>query len=139
MLWCLYHGVFPFLGWLRLHLLMQPWPSPRAGCASVKRLRRDLKSSKIARARREAVLLLFGWKLLDARRGAAPLSHGGSRAIGFRPAGGEQERRGFSKKQRRAVTTNFVAQLAFWKITAPFRRRASRHATTQCHAMNVAL
>jgi hypothetical protein len=31
------------------------------------------------------------------------------------------------------------AIMRFWKITAPFRRRASRHATTQCHAMNVAL
>ena len=27
---------------------MQPWPSPRAGCASVKRLRRDPKSNAVS-------------------------------------------------------------------------------------------
>jgi len=35
-----------------------------------------------------AVLLLIGWKLLDARQRAAPLSYGGSRAIGSSAAGG---------------------------------------------------
>jgi hypothetical protein len=39
------HGVplFPF----GLGLRVQPWPSPRAGCASIKRLRKDPKSNAV--------------------------------------------------------------------------------------------
>src|ERR1700730_10167505 len=47
MLCCLCHGLFPFLLVLGCIFAMQPWPSPRAGCASVKRLRRDPKSNAV--------------------------------------------------------------------------------------------
>jgi hypothetical protein len=49
---------------------MQPWPSPRAGCASVKRLRRGLKSNAVFAPFARNRVCLFGWKPLDARRGA---------------------------------------------------------------------
>jgi hypothetical protein len=47
LLWLPAHGLSPFSFGFGLHLLMQPWPSPRAGCASVRRLRRGLKSNAV--------------------------------------------------------------------------------------------
>src|SRR5271165_1774786 len=72
-----------------LHLLMQPWPSPRAGCASVKHLRRDQKSNAVfAPPRRETASVFLGGRCLTRAEGRLSLSRAsGSEEKRLTPAG----------------------------------------------------
>src|SRR3954452_2346086 len=71
---------------------MQPWPSPRSGGASRKRLRGEPKRNAVfALLQRETASVVLGGRRLRRAGGAEPPSTtGGSRMKGSPPAGGKQ-------------------------------------------------